>query len=58
MEELRHAAAAGDLTMGSKVVTREEVDALMVQSGVLEENRVLRTAYQNTPKRALASTLS
>lgn len=55
--KLRHAAAAGDLTMGDKVVTREEVDALMVQSGVLEENRVLRTAYQNAPRLALASAL-
>ncbi len=49
-QKLRHAAAAGDLSMGPKVVDRDEVDSLLVQSGVLDDNRVIRTAFQNTPR--------
>ena len=49
-QRLRHAAAAGDLTMGPKVVDREEVDSLLVRSGVLEDSRVIRTAFQNAPR--------
>jgi hypothetical protein len=49
-QKLRHAAAAGDLTMGPKVVDRDEADSLLVRSGVLEDNRVIRTAFQNAPR--------
>jgi len=51
-QKLRHAAAASDLSMGPKVVSREEVDSLLVRSGVLEDNRVIRTAFQNVPRLA------
>ena len=49
-QKLRHASAAGDLTMGPKVVDRDEVDSLLVRSGVLEDNRIIRTAFQNAPR--------
>lgn len=56
-QKLRHAAAAGDLSMGPKIVTRDEVDSLLVRSGVLEDNRVIRTAFQNTPKLVKATVM-
>ncbi|MBN2490862.1 MAG: hypothetical protein JXQ29_08440 [Planctomycetes bacterium] len=57
-QKLRHAAAAGDLTMGPKVVDRDEADSLLVRSGVLEDNRVIRTAFQNAPRLATKATVA
>jgi len=56
-QKLRRAAAASDLSMGPKVVTREEVDRLLVRSGVLEENRVIRTAFLKAPRLAKKKSL-
>lgn len=50
VQRLRHAASAGDLRLGPKTMTREELDGLMIQSGVLEENRIVRTAFQLAPR--------
>jgi hypothetical protein len=56
-QKLRRAAAASDLSMGPKVVSREDVDRLLVRSGVLEENRVIRTAFLKAPRLAKKKSL-